>query len=346
MGHSGDVMPDDLEYRYDRPVDEDFLKLFDSHGAFRTLREYAQEARYPVDFQFRLNPKTTAQHASLYVGLSTVLDVHLRPGSFKLAANSSYHHAGFRPEWMSWRATSQALARAAAVDDYLDAVIPMASAGSAAVEGAVQAAVSTFGSDKRVMLDYEVQLHFRDTPTKGRVMGKVCADLLRAAEMAPVPGARPSSFGGKCDLLALDSSGRPLAVAVKPRRASKITWASAQAIGTPAWLVLAAFAGWRAWCAPPAGRGGRGRGERHEGDASGRQCCLRHPAVGRNAAGVRAAARAVQRTCPRQSPWPLLSSTPHVRGGREVPALREDCGASGPCATYWIAHRGRTKGCQ
>ena len=60
MGHSGDVMPDDLDYRYDRRVDEDFLALFASHGPFRTLTEYARKARYPVDLQFRSNPKTRA----------------------------------------------------------------------------------------------------------------------------------------------------------------------------------------------------------------------------------------------------------------------------------------------
>jgi hypothetical protein len=223
-------MPDDLDYRYDRRVDEDFLNLFASRGAFRTLTEYGRSARYPVDLQFRLNPKTRAQHASLYVGLSTVLDVHWRLGRFKLAANSSYHHAGFNPEWMSWTAASEAQARAAAVEGYLDTVIPAASAGSAAVEGAVQAAVSSFSSDKRVMLDREVQLHFRDTATKIRVMGDVCADLLRVARTAPVPGAKPASFGGKCDLLALDSAGRLLAVEVKPRAASTIAWAPAQAI--------------------------------------------------------------------------------------------------------------------
>jgi hypothetical protein len=80
------------------------------------------------------------------------------------------------------------------------------------------------------MLDREVLLHFRDTPTKKRVMDNICADLLRAVGEAPVPGARPTSFGGKCDLLALDSSGRLLAVEVKPRGVPTIAWAPAQVI--------------------------------------------------------------------------------------------------------------------
>ena len=120
--------------------------------------------------------------------------------------------------------------RADAVDAYLDAVIPRAAAGGAAVEGAVQAAVSSFDSDNRVMLDREVLLHFRDTPTKKRVMDAVTTDLLTALETAPVPGARPASLGGRCDLMAVDSAGRLLAVEVKPKGVSTITWSPAQAI--------------------------------------------------------------------------------------------------------------------
>jgi hypothetical protein len=224
------VIPGNLDYRYDRRVDPGFLELFDTRGAFRTLTEYARKARYPVDLQFRRNPKTVAQHASLYVGLTTVLDVHWKPGTVKLAAHPSFHPSGFQPAWMSWTAIGEAKAWADAVDAYLDAVIPRAAAGGAAVEGAVQAAVSSFDSDNRVMLDREVLLHFRDTPTKHRVMDRVTADLLAALETAPVPGARPASLGGRCDLLAVASTGRLLAVEVKPKSVSTITWAAAQAI--------------------------------------------------------------------------------------------------------------------
>jgi hypothetical protein len=147
------VIPDNLDYRYDRRVDAGFLRLFTSRGVFRTLTEYARKARYPVDLQFRSNPKTGAQHASLYVGLTTVLDVHWEPELVRLAAHPSYHSSGFDPAWTSWAPVSAAQAWSEAVDDYLDAVIPKAAAGRAAVEGSVQAAVSSFGSAKRAMLD-------------------------------------------------------------------------------------------------------------------------------------------------------------------------------------------------
>jgi hypothetical protein len=95
------VIPGDLDYRYDRRVDPAFLDLFGARGAFRTLTEYARQARYPVDLQFRRNPKTAAQHASLYVGLTTVLDVHWKPDAVKLAAHPTFHPSGFQAAWMS-----------------------------------------------------------------------------------------------------------------------------------------------------------------------------------------------------------------------------------------------------
>lgn len=61
-------------------------------------------------------------------------------------------------------------------------------------------------------------------------MNSVTADLRLALSTAPVPGKRPTTFGGRCDLLAIDSAGRLLAVEVKPKEASTITWALAQAI--------------------------------------------------------------------------------------------------------------------
>jgi hypothetical protein len=206
------VLPENLDYRYDRRADEGFRQLFEPHGPFRTVTEYARKARYPIDLQFRRNPKTSAQHASVYVGLTTVLDIHWRQGKVKLAAHPTWQLHGFDPGWTSWTPVNDIGGWIDAVEVYLDTVIPQAAAGSAAVEGAVQASVSSFASDRLVMLDREVQLHFRDMPTKKRVIHEASADLLSAIRSAPVPGARPVSFGGECDLLAVDRTGRLRAV--------------------------------------------------------------------------------------------------------------------------------------
>jgi hypothetical protein len=102
-----------------------------------------------------------------------------------------------------------------AVEGYLADVIPLASAKHANKEGAVQAAVSVFSTDERVMVDREVALTFKDTSTKTRIFEEITAPYLDAVKtVAEVPGQHPTSFGGECDLLAVDARGRLLAVEI------------------------------------------------------------------------------------------------------------------------------------
>jgi hypothetical protein len=65
--------PQDTRHVRDTPPE-----LFLRGGVAASLVEYARHAPYPVDLQMRHNPKTGADHATLYVGLTSVLDVQGR----------------------------------------------------------------------------------------------------------------------------------------------------------------------------------------------------------------------------------------------------------------------------
>ena len=152
------------------------------------------------------------------------------------------HHA-FDPAWSNPMTAKELTRRWRAVEGYLEDVIPLASAKHANEdviplasakhankEGAVQAAVSVFSTDERVMVDREVALTFKDTSTKTRIFEEITAPYLDAVKtVADVPGQHPTSFGGECDLLAVDARGRLLAVEIKPRNVSSIAWAGIQA---------------------------------------------------------------------------------------------------------------------
>lgn len=224
--------PAGLELRYDRRVSPEFLAVFGDGGVLNTLVEYARLAPYPVDLQFRRDLKTDAQRATLYVGLEKVLDVHRdRRGHIRLVGHKvrAAEH-GFLVEWGVWMPHEQVLAALAALELYLDRVIPPTAASSAGVEGAVQAAISSYDSTERTMLDREFILQFPDTDTRRRVLGEVSADLVALAASAPIPGQPPTGFGGEFDLVAVDAAGRLLAVEVKPRGANNIPWAPLQVI--------------------------------------------------------------------------------------------------------------------
>lgn len=220
------------DLHYDRRVSESFLAHFLEGGVAHSLVEYARFAPYAVDLQMRHNPKTNADHATLYVGLTSVLDVKTGPSGLhlighKTAAGGQY---GFDETWTKPMTASALGTKWRAVEDYLEAILPKAWAKHASQEGAVQAAASVFKSHERIMFDREVALHFKTTPVKERIFREETAQLVKAVQgIAGIPGKAPTSFGGKCDLLALDAQGRLLAVEVKPRGTGTIVWSGVQA---------------------------------------------------------------------------------------------------------------------
>lgn len=220
--------------RYDRRVSAEFLGHFRKGGVAYSLTEYAAKARFPVDLQMRHNPKTGTDHASLYVGLTSVLNVvgKGKPVSqLALTAHPTWSEGtfGFHASWGTAAPAEDWLARWIDVEEYLEKVIPSASFSHGRTEGAVQAAASAFSDGSRVMLDREVTPHFLDTPVKNSVLKPLSKGLADAlAKAKPVPGKPPASFGAECDLLALDRDGRLLAVEVKPS-VSSLVWTPAQA---------------------------------------------------------------------------------------------------------------------
>lgn len=227
------AMSTEWELHYDRRVSADFLAHFQADGVARSLVEYARHAPYPLDLQMRASPKSPAEHATLYVGLTAVLNVHHKKGGLALSAHPTHANskAGFASDWKQPADVQTWSTRWRHVEAYLEGVIP-AVAGSkhAAREGAVQAAASVFATKNRVMLDREAALHFHDNPTKSRIFSEVTSPVLAAVQAVEgVPGKKPTRFGGECDLLAVDEEGRLLAVEVKPRGAGTIRWAAAQA---------------------------------------------------------------------------------------------------------------------
>ena len=220
------------DMHYDRRVSPDFLAHFRPGGVAASLVEYARHAPYPVDLQMRHDPKTGAQHATLYVGLSDVLTVKAHAKGLVLKPHKVITGGAFAlPSAVQTPTAPDVLKQHwHAVESYLDRVIPLAAPKYAGKEGVVQAAASTFVSDRQVMVDREVAMHFRDDKVKKKIMGEITLPVLAVVQsMTGIPGKRPTSFGGECDLLGVDKQGRLLAVEIKPADVAAIRWAAAQA---------------------------------------------------------------------------------------------------------------------
>src|SRR4051794_5340115 len=108
MGHAAD-MSVSWDLHYDRRVSEPFLNHFLPGGVAHSLVEYARYAPYAMDLQMRHNPKTGADHATLYVGLTAVLGVKANKAGLELvphkwAATGAF---GFSTSWTQPKAAGE-----------------------------------------------------------------------------------------------------------------------------------------------------------------------------------------------------------------------------------------------
>lgn len=219
--------------RYDRTVTDEFLTHFLPQGFAGSLLEYAA-ARYPIDLQFRKAPSTGAQWATLYVGMTAVLNVEDKgTKGFRLKAHAKHAAPEFHwdESWTQPRPAAAWRAEWSKVENYLERIIPNATAGPlAATEGLVQAAVSVYrGGGERVTLDREVTPSYKDTATRSRVSSHYSNRLAEALRDSPVPGKPPTKFGSYCDVLAIRADGCLAAIEVKPGNVAGLSWVAAQA---------------------------------------------------------------------------------------------------------------------
>lgn len=221
------------DIRYDRRVDPDFLELFLDGGALSELREIAHRAALPLDLQMRKYPKDGRQWATLYAGLTKVLDVTRHGNSVRLSAHRTYtedRRFGFDKTWAKGIELKTLDRHWTEIELYLERVIPYAVRKHAMTEGVVQDVASKATAASWAVLDREVTPSFRDTLHRQQVLHECMKPLVGLAAAHRVPGLPkgPAKFGNECDLLALDDQGRLLAIEVKPLSGS-IAWVSAQA---------------------------------------------------------------------------------------------------------------------
>jgi hypothetical protein len=215
---------------FDRRVDPEFLALFKTDGVARSLVEYARHgARYAIDLNFRRNPKTDAQHATLYVGLTKVLDLHkARSDCFYLGGHwGAAKDDGWDPNWRTPASVADWRERWRSVESYLEKVIGPASESSN-TEGPVQAAVAYFSTEEHVIIDREIVIAIRDSATREDIKQQLREPILKALQPLKHLPKWPPRLGNECDLLALDRTGQLVAIEVKPKNEPSITWVAAQ----------------------------------------------------------------------------------------------------------------------
>jgi hypothetical protein len=219
---------------YDRRAPQELLDALRPGGWAHSLVEYGRSGQYALDLQLRGYASKPEHWATLYVGLTKVLDLrHHSTRGFRLDAHPTYcvPKFGWDPAWSNWADARLLSASMPAIEDYLERVVP--SIGPRYLrEGAVQSAISGFSSTNMVVIDREATVRFSSQKERVAVTSRLAAPLLRATDRsngAAWWSSRPPTLGTECDALAVDIDGRLLAIEVKPPNATgTIAWSPLQ----------------------------------------------------------------------------------------------------------------------
>jgi hypothetical protein len=223
--------------RFDRTISPALLAALTAGGPLHGLIERRQTAPRLLDVQLRRAAWGKRCWASLYYGLTSVLDVEESAGRYRLRAHPKHQETGgFQPSWAEWQPMAALTAAWPQVDRYLDRLLPNIGPRHTAREGAVHARMCSSSSPVYRVVNREAAVAFRDTAVKGQIT-RPLQDGIAAALAAPAGAAgwwarsvasrRPLGTGA--DLLAVDAARRLLVIEAKPAGSSAgITWGPAQ----------------------------------------------------------------------------------------------------------------------
>ncbi len=214
---------------FDRRVPDELMRVLRPEGPFSWVTELARQPisanSAPLDLGLRASPKTRdAGHATLYLGTTQVLGVHVRgDGLFRL----SPHQRGrlfkdvtrpFDDGWRKWQSLDPLTAKMKAIREHVDSAIVVAPAGRQ-FEGRYQAALSKATDAGFTLVDREVVFAFASETDKLGRKQELRLPLVQAQDALAALhrwAVRRFPPGDKVDALAVDGDGRLLAIEVKP----------------------------------------------------------------------------------------------------------------------------------
>lgn len=211
--------------RYDRRISEALLDAIEDQGPLAGLIDVVREDRGIRDLQLR-HARGPECWATVYVGLTKVLDIKERNGQFRLDAPPTYTALPqFDVTWRQWQDLTDLENEWYSVLSYLETAIAMVRREFTDAEGAVQSALCSGAAEQFRVVDREAVLAHTNTAARSATTDPLQIALNQALGTANNgerwwPSLRSGvSLGAELDVLAVDEAGRLLAVEVKPANA-------------------------------------------------------------------------------------------------------------------------------
>ena len=211
--------------QFNRVVSKELVAELRPEGRFDGLVRRRHELSWVADVQLR-RAQGPECHASLYIGLTSVLNVRERGGLFALSAHKTHRAAGgFDPSWSVFRPAGDVAQDWPAVEAYLDQLL------NGGIdprwyrrEGVLHALLCSGSSQVYGPLQREAS-PWADGPPLVRDVVSATSDLIWVAHGAGRtdpwwPGIRNRGvrkpMGDELDVLAVDEQGRLLCMEAKP----------------------------------------------------------------------------------------------------------------------------------
>ena len=229
----------------DRTANPELMKLLAPGGiAYSLIERRNKNVAKPDPSDRLLDIQLRRRWASLYVGLTTVLDLHASRSGYRIKAHQTWR--AFAPDlpWGELLSEPDLRSLWPKVEAYLDKVIPEVPkrrGGAHLIEGRVHAAICSGVADDYRVLNRETSHAFENVHVRDAICDPISDSIYTAVEAHSNtekwwPGIRynqkePRSkrLGTSPDVLALDDSGRILVVEAKPANAlDGIAWGPAQ----------------------------------------------------------------------------------------------------------------------
>jgi hypothetical protein len=189
------------------------------------------------DLQLRSDrPKGKRSWATLYYGLTSLLDIVEKDGMFHLETHEKYQEVGrWDRSWSSSMPPEQLRDQWDAVEAHLEHVRTEVRPNFTAHEGVLHAALTSGASDAFRVLNREASPSFSDQATKDRIKAEVWGpirDALRSHDTTEAWWPKQMTVGQSLDVLAVDIGGRLALVEAKHHKATGMIAKAAAQVGS------------------------------------------------------------------------------------------------------------------
>lgn len=216
----------DGDMRFNRSVSDELMDLL-KNGAGATLvkRATGQGAEPLYDLQLRAEAQGTDTWATLYYGMTALINLRERKGQFQLTADRKYMALdSFDQDWTPWQPRASIEDAWPRVETYLAEIARQVAVGPALKkEGPVHAAIASGNSDAYRVIQREARPSF----TNKQILKHHLAEWVAPFNSALAKRSNPEPWwphdekvGSSPDFLAVDIGGRLALIEAKADKAS------------------------------------------------------------------------------------------------------------------------------